>query len=215
MKAALYIKAQSGMMDVIGGIFLAIALFLAVLWALGNELEPVVTTLSIISSIFFALPPLARRLYPDRKLVKEMTYGEIVDFIPSTDAKKDWVYASYKNWIGERFLKEDPRLRIRIKYRGSGVQCKDFKEKWANDWLHPAATGYWCDVYYDGNIIDRLVLVAVDEGNCLLPAPFNETMDVSPLSYACAEAFDSLDNFTEYFKKSGLKRSPRLTSQPG
>jgi hypothetical protein len=62
-------------------------------------------------------------------------------------------------------------LRVEVNYTDQGTQCKDFKENWANGFIHPQATGYWCDIYFGQSHIERTILIAVDGGNALLPLP--------------------------------------------
>lgn len=135
-------------------------------------------------------------------------HQEILDFITTTNPAEDWVSFTRK-WMSERFLKEDPRLRVRITYDDEGTQCEDFFEPWANQWLHPKATGYWCDIYYDHNLIERLILVAVDQGNCLLPTPEGEARVVDDLDFTCGKLFDVLGNFDDYFRKAKFVRDAK------
>ena len=69
------------------------------------------------------------------------------------------------------FLKEDPRLRFRAKFTGDGIQNDNFKDEWANRYPDPRATGYWYDLYFDGNLIERFILVFVDGGRASIPPP--------------------------------------------
>lgn len=174
-------------------------------WLLGKDAEPVAFTLSLISSIFFGLPYAAEALYPNRKAVRDMSHDEILSFMTTTNPRSDWSGVS-KNWSSERFLKEDPRLRMLMRYDEDGIQNDDFIDPWANKWLHPKATGYWCDIYYDRNLIERIVLVSVDDGACFLPTPTFESNKANELSYFCASNFDSLNNLGRYFSEAGFVR---------
>ncbi len=204
-RAALYIKNRTDTFRIFGAIFFALTLITAVFWLSGKDAEPVAFTLSLISSIFFGLPYAAEALYPNRKAVRDMSHDEILNFMMTTNPKSDWRGVS-KNWSSERFLKEDPRLRMLMRYDEDGVQNDDFVDPWANKWLHPKATGYWCDIYYDRNLIERIVLVSVDDGACLLPTPAFESNRVKELNYFCASNFDSLNNLSRYFSEAGFIR---------
>lgn len=204
-RPALYIKSRSEVFRGIGAILFAITLIAAVFWLAGKDAEPIAFTLSLISSIFFGLPYAAEALYPNRKLVRDMSHDEILSFMTTTNLKSDWGGVS-KQWSSEKFLKEDPRLRMVMQYDGDGVQNHDFVDPWANKWLHPKATGYWCDIYYDRNLIERIVLVSVDDGSCFLPTPIHETNNVKGLNYFCACSFDSMGELDYYFSEAGFIR---------
>lgn len=209
--AALYVKSRPGIFTLLGSIFFGLTLISAVFWWSGSDAEPTTFLLSMISTVFFALPSVAEFFYPSRKLVRDMMYQEILDFIVTTNPAEDWVAFS-RAWMSERFLKEDPKLRIRISHDDEGTQCEDFVEPWANQWLHPRATGYWCDIYYDHNLIERIILVSVDEGKCLLPTPAGESLVVDDLGFTCGKLFDVVGNFDEYFRKAKFVRAANLPS---
>ena len=204
-RPALYIKSRADIFRIIGAILFALTLIAAAFWLLGKDAEPVAFTLSLISSIFFGLPYAAEALYPNRKAVRDMSHDEIINFMVTTNPKSDWNGVS-KNWSSERFLKEDPRLRMIMRYDEDGTQNDDFVDPWANMWLHPKATGYWCDIYYDRNLIERVVLVSVDDGACYLPTPIFESNIVKDLNYFCASTFDSLNKLSRYFSEAGFIR---------
>lgn len=209
-KVFLYIKGNPAIFRVLGAIFFLLTLIVAVFWSLGNDVESIAFTLSLISSIFFGLPSVAEFFYPNRKSVYDMSYDEMIAFMIKTDPKSDWSGLS-KNWSSEYFLKEDPRLRINMHFDESGIQNDDFIETWANKSLHPKSIGYWCNIYYDRNLIERIVLVNVDDGACFLPTPAINSLDfdsleVEDLNYFCALIFDSSNKLKDYFNKSGLMR---------
>lgn len=204
-RPALFIKSRTDTFRVFGAIFFALTLIAAVFWLSGTDAEPIAFTLSLISSIFFGLPYAAEALYPNRKAVRDMSHDEILNFITTTNPRSDWSGVS-KKWSSERFLKEDPRLRMLMRYDEDGVQNDDFVDPWANNWLHPKATGYWCDIYYDRNLIERVVLVSIDDGACFLPTPIFESNRVEELNYFCASNFDTLNNLDRYFSEAGFIR---------
>ncbi|MDH0961242.1 hypothetical protein N5C54_26080, partial [Pseudomonas chengduensis] len=204
-RPALFIKSRVDTLRVFGTVFFALTLIAAVFWLFGKDAEPIAFTLSLISSIFFGLPYAAEVLYPNRKAVRDMSHDEIMSFMVTTKSKSDWSGVS-KNWSSERFLKEDPRLRMLMRHDEDGIQNDDFIDPWANKWLHPKATGYWCDIYYDRNLIERVVLVSVDDGACYLPTPVFESNVVKELNYFCASSFDNLNNLDRYFSEAGFIR---------
>ncbi len=204
-RPALFIKSRTDAFRVFGAIFFVLTLIAAVFWLSGKDAEPIAFTLSLISSIFFGLPYAAEALYPNRKSVRDMSHDELINFMVTTNPRSDWSGVS-KNWSSERFLKEDPRLRMLMRYDKDGIQNDDFVDPWANKWLHPKATGYWCDIYYDQNLIERVVLVSVDDGACYLPTPIFESNTVEELDYFCASNFDSLNNLNRYFSDAGFIR---------
>lgn len=204
-RPALFIKSRTDAFRVFGAIFFVLTLIAAVFWLSGEDAEPIAFTLSLISSIFFGLPYAAEALYPNRKTVRDMSHDELINFIVTTNPRSDWSGVS-KNWSSERFLKEDPRLRMLMRYGEDGIQNDNFVDPWANKWLHSKATGYWCDIYYDQNLIERVVLVSVDDGACYLPTPIFESNIVEELDYFCASNFDSLNNLNRYFPEAGFIR---------
>lgn len=204
-RTALFIKSRTDAFRVFGAIFFVLTLIAAVFWLSGKDAEPIAFTLSLISSIFFGLPYAAEALYPNRKSVRDMSHNELINFMVTTNPRSDWSGVS-KNWSSERFLKEDPRLRMLMQYDKDGIQNDDFVDPWANKWLHPKATGYWCDIYYDQNLIERVVLVSVDDGACYLPTPIFESNTVEELDYFCASNFDYLNNLNRYFSDAGFIR---------
>jgi hypothetical protein len=203
---ALWIKEYAHALRVLGGVFFVAALCAGVLWVFGADIEPVAFVLGLISSIFLASPSIAQYLVPDRKPVKDMTYDEILAFIVTTDPRRDWTGIS-RSWSSEMFLKEDPRLRFRAKYTGDGVQNENFVDKWANRHPDPSATGYWYDLYFDGNLIERFILVSVDGGRANLPPPDIKSGLIEPLDYRVAQIHDILGTLDEYITRSGLQRA--------
>lgn len=203
-KMALWIKEYRHPLRVLGGIFFALALIAGMFWIGGMDIEPVAFILGLLSSLFLASPSIAEYLLPDRKPVKEMTFDEILDFIPTTDPESDW-YGISRDWSSERFLKEDPRLRFRAKFDDNGIQCEDFKEDWANCHPNTKATGYWYDLYYDGAFLDRTILVSVDGGRAMLPPPDFKSGKINFYNYRVAQIHDSTSSLDEYIQRSSLE----------
>ena len=204
--SCLWIKEYSHPIRVFGGILFILALVTGLVWIAGKDVEPVAFVLSLLSSLSFTFPSIAEYLYPDRKPVKQMSYDELLAFIPTTNYKDDWKGLSTHE-ASEFFLKEDPRLRFRTRYSEDGIQAMDFREEWANYFLHPRATSYWHELYYDGAFIHRTILVSVDDGNALLPAPDVYSNKVHDFEYAVAKIHDVLGSVDIYLGKSGLQRA--------
>ena len=203
-KIALWVKEYTHALRVLGGIFFALALIAGLFWMGGNEIEPLAFVLGLLSSLFFASPSVAEYILPNRKPVKEMTFDEILEFIPTTDPENDW-YGISRDWSSERFLKEDPRLRFRAKFGEEGVQCEDFKEEWANCHPDSRATGYWYDLYYDGAFLDRIILVAVDGARAMIPPPDFKTGKIQLYNYRVAQIHDTIKSLDEYIRRSKLE----------
>ena len=203
--SSIYIKKNAHVFRVIGGLFFVAALFSGILWSLGNETEPIAYTFGLLSSLFFASPSIAEYFLPNKKLVRDMDFNEILEFILSSDSKQDWKTIT-NNWEEEAFLKKDPRLRFRCRYDDEGIHNENFKEPWANKHPDKKATSYWYNLSYDGSLIDRYILVSVDGSRAILPLPDINTGKVKPLPYKVAEIFDSLDSLENYMNRSGLSK---------
>ncbi len=206
-KFALWVKVNTKAINVFAGIFFLLTFICGVAWVLGADIEAVSFVLSLCASSFFGLPHLAEFILPTRKPVKEMTHEELLQFVKNSDPIKDWKGLS-KSWVSEVFLKEDPRLRFRATYTGEGVQNDDYKDKWANCHPDPKATGYWYDLYYDGNLIDRFILVSVDGARASIPPPDWQTGKINKMDYKVAQIHDTLRSLDEYIARSGLDVDP-------
>lgn len=180
-----------------------LALFTGVVWIVGKDVEPIAYVFGLISSLLFACPSIAEYIVPNRKPVRHMGYDEILEFIKTTDGKADWIWIQ-TNWAEEAFLKEDPRLRIRVRWDDEGVHIKGFVEPWANKYPDPTANSYWYDLTFDGALIERFILVSVDGARAELPLPDRCTLQVEPLDYKVAQIFDGLNTLDEYMRRSGL-----------
>lgn len=209
-KIALWVKEYKHPLRVIGGIFFVLAIIAGLFWAAGKDIEPIAFLLGMLSSLFLASPSVAEFIVPDRKSVRHMTYQELLDFILTTDAKADWHRVS-TSISSEYFLKEDPRLRFKARHTEEGVQHDDFKEPWANSHPKSHATGYWHELYYDGDFIERFILVAVDGAAAMLPPPDFRTKKIEPLNYRVAEIFDVCNSLDQYILRSKLELSEYVT----
>jgi hypothetical protein len=209
-KISLWVKEYKHPLRVVGGIFFVLALIAGLFWAAGKDIEPIAFLLGMLSSLFLASPSVADFIVPDRKPVRHMTYQELLDFIVTTNAKDDWHGVS-TSISSEYFLKEDPRFRFKSRQTKEGVQNDDFKETWANCHLDKHATGYWHELYFGGDFIERFILVAVDGGRAMLPPPDINTKKIEPLNYRVAEIFDACKTLDEYIRRSKLALSEHVT----
>ena len=142
-------------------------------------------------------------------LVENPSIDNIYHHILSSDSKHDWLLKSIDS-RSTSIYRQSVNLRIEVNYTEDGTQCDDFKESWANSFLHSQATGYWCDIYYGQTHIDRTILVAVDGGRALLPLPrerneSGQLVVVKPYDYRIAELFDSQETLYRYFVQVGFE----------
>jgi len=203
VKIAIWIKEYSHVLRIIGGIFFGLSLIFGIIWILGNDVEPIAFTLGLLSSLFLSSPLIAEYFVPNRKPIRYMTFDEILEFILITDAKKDWKVLS-TNWSCEAFLKEDPRLRFRMRYDEEGIHNDNFIEPWANSCPDSNATSYWCNLLYNGDLIEKYILVSIDGGKVMLPLPNRSTLKVNIASYKVAKIFDDLNLLEEYMVRVKL-----------
>ena len=203
VKVCLWIKKYTHPLRVLGGVFFGAAILAGILWSFGKDIEPIAFLLGLLSSMFLASPSVAEYFLPDRKPVRHMDFDEIVLFIPTTNPLDDW-HGITRELSSEYFLKEDPRLRFRVNYLEEGTHNSDFREEWANCHPNPRACSYWCELYYDGSLIDRTILVSVDGGRALLPLPEVGTNEVSEYQYLVAQIHDVLGSLDKYMKRSKL-----------
>ena len=192
-------------------VFFILALFAGLVWLTGKDVEPITYVLGSICTLLYVSPSLARYVLPDRKLVRYMSYDEILDFIALSDAKHDWKWIE-TSWAEEAFLKEDPRLRIRVRYDDFGIHNKDYTETWMAAFADTSASSYWFDLSYDGALIDRFILVSVDDGKAEMPTPVAGTLEIDPLDYKVAQIFDQHDTLDEYLDRAGL--TVKKTNEP-
>ena len=203
IRIALWIKEYAHALRVVGGVFFVLALMAGIVWVSGNDVEPIAFLFGIISSLLLASPSIAEYVIPNRKPVRYMDYDEILEFILTTNPKNDWKWIK-TNWAEEAFLKEDPRLRIRVRWDNEGKHNDNFQGKWANKYPDPNASSFWYDLSNDGALIERFILVSVDGARAELPLPDINSLEVKPLTYKIAQIFDELNTLDEYMRRSGL-----------
>lgn len=210
-KLALWINEFAHGLRVIGGIFFVLAMLAGIFWVFGADVESIAFLFGIMSSLFLASPSIAEYLVPNRKPVRHMDYDEILEFITTTNPQNDWKWIR-TNWAEEAFLKEDPRLRIRVRWDDEGKHNGNFQEEWANKYSDPRASSYWYDLSNDGVLIERFILVSVDGARAELPLPEINSREVTPLSYKIAQIFDELNTLEEYMHRSGLTVKKNITN---
>ncbi len=203
IRLAIWVKKHNHSLREIGLLFFALALFTGVIWISGKDVEPIAFVLGSISTLLFVSPTLARYVIPDRKPVRHMSYEEILDLITSSNPEQDWKWIETRR-AEEAFLKEDPRLRIRARFDEEGIHVKDFSESWATTFSNSTATSYWFDLSYEGALIERFILVSVDDGQAKLPLADMTTLEVDPLTYKVAQIFDEHNTLEKYMGRAGL-----------
>lgn len=199
---ALWVKEQAHAVRIIGGLFLLIALVLGIVWVMGVELEPVAFVFSLLASVFLSLPSVAEYILPDRKPIRHMSFDELLKLIDEEEPSA-WKVL-HTNWAAEAFLCADPRLRFRTREDDVGIHCDDFQEPWATGHPDSRARSYWYDYLYDGNLIERFILVDVDGHRATLPLPDAGTTDVPMRRYRIAKIFERNDEVDDYMQRSGL-----------
>lgn len=185
---------------------------MGVVWVSGKDVEPVVYVLGSICTLLFTSPVLARYVLPDEKPVRQMAYDEILDFIAASDSNNDWKWIE-TNWAQEAFLKQDPRLCIRVRLDDVGIHDKEYIESWANKGPGLTSTSYWYDLSFDGALIERFTLVSLDDGKAELPLPDPGTLEVDPLVYKVGQIFDEHNTLDEYMNKCGLRVKTKQADQ--
>lgn len=203
IKTATWVKHHAHSLRELGFVFFTLALFTGLIWISGKDVEPVIFVMGSISTLLFTSPALARYVMPDRKPVRHMSYDEVLDFITASDAKLDWKWIE-TNWAEEAFLKEDPRLRIRVRLDDAGMHDKGLNESWVITKADQTVNSYLYDLSYDGALIDRFLLVSVDGGLAELPMPDPDTLEVDPLNYKVAQIFDEHNTLEDYMSKAGM-----------
>ena len=203
IKYAKWVKENEHSLREVALIFFILALFAGVIWLTGRDAEPVTFMLGSICTLLYFSPKLARFVVPDRKPVRDMSYDEILDFIMASDAKLDWKWIE-TNWAEEAFLKEDPRLRIKVRFDDTGMHQKDFTESWMAALPDVSANSYWFDLSYDHALIDRFILVSVDGNKTELPVPEPGTLEIAQLNYRIAQIFDQHNTLEAYIGKLGM-----------
>ena len=210
VKTACYIKDNANTFRVFGIFFFILTVILGVCWMGGLDIESVAFFSSIVSTTCFGLPSVATYIVPDQKPIRYMSFDEYLQFVVSSSTEH-WEIINL-GWTQEAFLKEDPRLRFRVRFDDEGRHVKDFQAPWANNLPDKTAHSYWYSLTYDGALINRYVLISVDGGRAHLPLPKGNTNLVSPLAYKVAQLFDDLGTLEKYMQQCDLTVAEDVTS---
>lgn len=201
-KSALWIKEQAHAVRIVAALFLLVAFFLGFIWMSGFDVEALAFVFSLMASVGFSLPSVAEYFVPERKSIKNMSFGELLDLLDE-ESPEAW-QAIHTDWAAEAFLREDPRLRFRMRYDNAGLHADPFQEPWAVCHPDPHARSYWYDYMYDGNLIDRFIMVDVDGHRATLPLPDANSTVVQRRRYRIAQVFDEQGTLDQYMIRSGL-----------
>lgn len=205
VKAALWVKSNEQVFKFLGVAFFVVTVVVGVFWFLVRDVESVAFVLGCVSSSMFGLVEVAHYVSPNRKAVRDMGLNEILEFVKSSNAQADWNLIS-TDLVSEAALKEDPRLRVTVRYDERGIHNDDFQEPWANGFPDPKARSYWAEITYDRAMLDRIVLVSVDGGRAILPLPESRVdLEVGKLKYRVAELFNKSATLRQYFQRAGLR----------
>jgi hypothetical protein len=190
----------------LGLFFAAITGVCAIAWVSGADIEPLAFGMSLVMSLFFALPSIAKKVTEVRPM-ERMSFEEIIDLVEKSK-REEWQTID-EDKTEEVFYLRDPRLRIKHHSGERGVQVRDFKDKWANAFPDEKAMGLWFDLYYDQGILKRILLVAVDGFRAYIPCPNPGTKDIEKFddNVARITAYQ-LDMYERYLEKTGLKVIP-------
>lgn len=201
--SAMWIKEYTHPLKAIGGLFFVLAFLTGIIWAFGKDVEAIGFVFALLSSMFFSSPSVAEYIVPSRKPIRHMNLDEILQFIIETHPKNDWKLVHSK-YTEEAFLKEDMRLRIRVRWDEEDRASRSFHEVWATNFPDSNATRDWYDLLYDGNLIERYMLISVDGGRAELPLPDLGTKEVGPCIFKIAQIFDASSTLNEYMRRAGL-----------
>jgi hypothetical protein len=119
-------------------------------------------------------------------------------------------------WHDARAVLEDD-VDIALEF-GMSDDPFDHKEKWTEDWAHFPDTqivGFYCDVFYRGALVDRVLLTSVDGGRATLPLPDRKRdgsgWTVNDWPHELARLVNDLHgrrDFEDYFERSGIEKLP-------
>jgi hypothetical protein len=197
VRAALWVKNHTHRLRVIGATLFLLGIFTALFWLAGKDVEPLAFLLVTLSSVLFASPAIAEAVVPSPKPIHSMNAEEMIYFLSTTEADSDWTHV-HAHMAEEAFYKGDPRLRITARHDEEGLQNENFIEPWANNFPDKRAQGHYYDLAYDGELLERFILVSVDGGRARLPLPYPQTLEVDIVIFKVAQIFDTLSNLGEY-----------------
>lgn len=136
-------------------------------------------------------------------LKKSLQRTEILDLVKRSDPQADWSRDAAGD-VGRNqtfTYRKDVRIHLQMNH---DIQCDDFREPWANCFLHPKAIGYYCRLYFQSSMIREFILVAVDGGRGLIPAPTHPDGRIDLLSYRVAQIVGNPNALDQYVAHSGL-----------
>ena len=167
----------------------------------------IATVLGGIAAVWFFWDRLVEWIRPDP--LKKPSRENIQQVVMKSDPRSDWIRAQ-TNLRQVVSYRANPSLRFEASFLEDGIQCENFRERWANRHPDPSATGYWRDLYFGPTLIQRFILVGVDGGRALLPPPRGTDGVpggdvVQPLDYQVARIHDTLGTLDEYLRRSGLR----------
>ncbi|MBT9608143.1 hypothetical protein [Microbacterium sp.] len=93
----------------------------------------------------------------------------------------------------------------------------DNKENWTEEWSQfpdNKIRAFYCDVFYRGALVDRVLLASVDGHRATLPLPARRPgggWTVEDWPYQVARVVDDLHghrDFEDYFRRSGIEKLP-------
>lgn len=202
-KVALWVKENPSPPRILGTIFVILSLLFGIFWAAGYDVEPITFLLSLFATVCFALPAVADLLIA-RKPISQMNYEDVLKFIETSDAEKDWKSIS-SDENEDVFCLHDTRLRIRHCIGDSGTQNEKFKNTWANKFPDPSACGLWYEVVLNGDIIKREVIVAVDGFRAHIPCPKFPNLTITGFQDKIGRIIAaSPDRYEEYKTRIGI-----------
>lgn len=102
------------------------------------------------------------------------------------------------------YYHKDPQLRVLLDQTENGVLIQDYKNPWANCFLHPSASSFKAKILYNSTLIHTLTMVFVDEGSAIIPQPIEDlsgNLTIWPLPYKIGQLFDTMKNLDDYIER--------------
>ncbi len=137
-----------------------------------------------------------------RDLQKKPAYNDIVHVIINSDSQSDWKLVVQNDRIYTRYFLEDINLRF-VTDHDTNVHRENFREEWATKFPCSEASSWYTDLYFNSTILQRFVLVYVDD-RVSLPLPDRARHSVSPLQYQVAKIHDHSNLVSSYLKREHI-----------
>jgi len=196
-----FIDKHNRWINLIGLICFIVALILTAIWALSKyELEPWAALFGILSSCFFSLHSVADFVRQPDKLINEMSVGELIFFILTSDRNVDWQRITNNGQI-EMYLKRYPALRFIM---DENPENDNYRTNWANSFPDPHAESYKYSLLLNNNLIRNTILVTVDGGRVEMPQINELNMKAHPFDYKVAQLFDLGNQLNSYMLTAGI-----------